>query len=490
MVMFSSASSVINMRSTISHRIRTLRICKFIKVSVSILRNVLKKQKKLICAYLVTFGLILPLLCHHLRNTSLEFLYNRNQTAAAQAMIRENTARFEQSLKSLQRFEDRKTFCQTLPFMCSMDRTRQGTALFASDTKSDALKKPSPMDDSLAPTHGFHRVQQKRTYSRDYFKGGLAISVVTVARTSKYHNYTGHYLPQTVARLLEIISVSEELMERTPVHLSVCNVDFKANAHSDIKLLPVWIPVSQRFKIEPNKTDLTQNELIDKEKNDYVFCINKSLELNFSYVMIVEDDALANANLFDVLKRFFVSERFAYTDEIIFNPISNYAFLKLYHPERLLGYFGFDAERIPELVSLSIILTTLTLLIRTIVQGSAFNHFYLCHAINAFLMFLLGIMVIGRSNINALRTYSDYLYYITPAPSCCSPAILFPRAGAVTIVTRLEPMTCKAGFAKDSAIDQIVKEDRLQTRLVQPNLFQHIGHYSSLRKDMLNPFIV
>jgi hypothetical protein len=85
---------------------------------------------------------------------------------------------------------------------------------------------------------------------------------------------------------------------------------------------------------------------------DYVYCLQRSLAGGAPYVLLLEDDALAHAHLFRVLEhvlRTRVESEGAERD-------GGVAYIKLYHPLRLLGYISLQVERLSELLSLSVVL--------------------------------------------------------------------------------------------------------------------------------------
>jgi len=75
----------------------------------------------------------------------------------------------------------------------------------------------------------------------------------------------------------------------------------------------------------------------------------------------------------------------------------------------------------------------------------------------------------------------------TPATGCCTQALLFPRSSAVVTVNYLNNSRCKKGFAKDSALDDMLNDLQMTAYLVQPNTFTHIGLYSALRDHIVDP---
>ena len=92
--------------------------------------------------------------------------------------------------------------------------------------------------------------------------------------------------------------------------------------------------------------------------------------------------------------------------------------------------------------------------------------------------------------MNQLRRVSKHLYQVTPAPSCCTPAMLFPRSGGKLVMDFLKTVECQKGFGKDAALDKLVREKKYSTKMIQPNLFEHIGHFSSLRSGFISPFLI
>ena len=120
-----------------------------------------------------------------------------------------------------------------------------------------------------------------------------------------------------------------------------------------------------------------------------------------------------------------------------------------------------------------------------------------------------------NSVVLSLRRLSPHFYAVHPAPNCCTVAILFPRPSIPLVAAKLSGATCKKGFAKDSALDDIKKrhgngefqEEGAEggggggagffssifggsgAPSIEPNLVRHIGFYSTLRKSAtVDPF--
>ena len=245
------------------------------------------------------------------------------------------------------------------------------------------------------------------------------------------------------------------------------------------------MPTIHRYKDGPPAKKLHP---LEKEKQDYVFCMNASLQQREAdFVMLVEDDALPTADLLPVMHH-------TLTRHLAVAPPHNLAYIKFYHPPHLLSYVALERERLTELWGLSVVLATLVTLAywgpRRVLVGSAPAHLYCVWGLLGVYWGLVALAV-GRPNVQQLRRLaSPHLHSFTPAPSCCTPAMLYPRPGALAVLQHLTNTTCRKNYGKDSALDDLVATSSLTATLVQPNCFTHIGMYSSLRPRILDPFLV
>ena len=212
------------------------------------------------------------------------------------------------------------------------------------------------------------------------------------------------------------------------------------------------------------------------------FCIS------FRYVLLVEDDTLPNPDFFPVLKRTLDHHleksflRGSFDDQ----SRQDIAYVKFYHPDRLLGYISIDPERLTELFGLASVCGIIVVSVFRTPWNKSVNAF-----IGWIVYFALLFLVLGRAHVNSIRNFaSPYLHSFSPAPSCCTPAVLFPRIGGQEVVRFLNSTTCKKGFGKDSALDKFIKTTHFKAYIVQPNTFKHIGMYSSLRKSVVHPSIL
>ncbi|XP_052801626.1 post-GPI attachment to proteins factor 4-like isoform X2 [Mya arenaria] len=424
----------------------------------------------LLCVLLygITFLVLAPLACISFKHVGLDVICFRNKAAGNARLIAQNQARLNRSLVTLREYSRIDSYCRMFPATC-----RRKNAQIA-----DGEEKTAERD--------LQNVSIGMQLIRKTFAGGLAISFVTTRRRSNITGYRGQYLSQSVAKMLNIINHGDRLTNDVPIYFSICNVDPRLEVNPEISNLPKWIPVHKRFDGRRKLSIEDARSSYEKAKNDYVFCLEHTLQTNASYILLMEDDALAMDNLFHVLSHFIFSLRKLSSDETHVPLLDKLTYLKLFYPVHLSGYFNVDPERVPELISVALVLTALTLCAVTFCQPSL--RVSPTFVKIAFVFFLLVVVIIGRYNIIELRSVSDRLFYLTPAPRGSAVAVLYPRQGALDIARYLPLYRCDKRLPKDLAMGEIVIKHGLDARLVQPNLFEHIGHYSSVHQKLRNPF--
>jgi len=395
--------------------------------------------------YAVTFLLVLPVLFRDARHSA--FYLHLNKIAVKESM---------QSANSLRIVEAEKYFC----------------LLNRSGTLNRRMSHGGDVSDEVVT---------------------VALTIITVSRNRhEIDSYEPKYLTQTVWKFRSLLGKWQLHNRRLRVHMSICNVDSLVTRYHEADTLSKFVPMFSRF----NETHFSLVHTLEKEKEDYLFCLNKSLEVNKAdYVFLVEDDAFPTDDVFDVLQRVILmhTERSFVRGEFRSGP-SDVAFVKFYHPERLLGFISIERERLPELFSYAAILSTLLTLVYAASCG--FTATGNGVGVNAcwtrlFLFSLIVMLSCGRTGISEWRRLASPSFYsYTTAPSCCTPAMLFPRSTALLTVKYLNSSTCTNNFGKDSLLDKMLQDLHLTAYLVQPNTFTHIGVYSSLRLRIVDPFMV
>ena len=303
--------------------------------------------------------------------------------------------------------------------------------------------------------------------------------LVTLITTSRRHHgsaseelYSPNYLTQTVARYAQI-EEQRPSHQLTDIKLVVCNVDY--STHEEVNLLSSVVDVMQTRVHKAERI-----ESFELEKRDYANCLKQSLQYNADYILLVEDDALPHFNLLDRLDHLFFHRVTRLNNE--------FGFIKLFHPTRLNGYISPEINRLVELAAMASLIEhafTFILYILKINRSSSFSQRMI-----RFLYFLLVLLAIGRINIQHLRALSPYLYRLVPAPSCCTPAIVFTPSSALRMVQYLESVKCSKRFHKDSAMDAFTKVTGLQTWFFEPKLYTHIGVYTTRSDSIVDPQIV
>lgn len=303
----------------------------------------------------------------------------------------------------------------------------------------------------------------------------LLITIVTKSRddVKRDDKYSPHYLTQTVARYTRLKLDHNAAQIITDIKLLLCDVDHKNNEEA--------IEMSKYATlIKPNHEHTTQENSFEQEKRDYMNCLDKSTGRNADFLLIAEDDAIPHDDLIEMLDHLFT-----YRTPVLNNTLG---YIKLFHPTRLNGFITADLNRLLEWFALASLLEHLTLafiyLCKLQIDTGYLGRF------SRFLYYLLLLLAIGRLNISSLRTLSPYLYRLVSAPSCCVPAVLFTPQSVSAMVKYLRSVKCEKGFAKDTAMDLFGHKTGYRNWFFEPNLFNHIGVYTTRRTKLVNPDFV
>lgn len=389
--------------------------------------------------YLTTFSLVIPLLCINMPN-SLYFIKTEDKKSNFEEVLRnQNTERIAKAEK----------------YLATLNRTKLGSAL---EKAGERLN--------------------------------IFIAVITVSRNRhKIDQYEPRYLSQVVWKLLETLHVAMSKGFRRSVKIAVCNVDKDPKTYEEAVSLGINIPVINRYQ----KTAFPIDHPLETEKQDYVFCLNTTLQQNPVYSLLIEDDAIPYDDFFTVLDYILtnrVEHAHDHLDHMMLPYKQNVTFIKLYHPERLLGYINLEQGRIPELIGIGLLFGTL--LYKIFVGFCPYKP--RSHAALWFLMAAycaLTALAIGRANLVELRrSFSPYLYTYVNAPECCTPAMLFPYDGAQNVLAYLDATEAHKNYAKDIILEDMKRNKHIHTYMVQPNLVKHIGLYSTIRSRIVDPFVV
>lgn len=102
----------------------------------------------------------------------------------------------------------------------------------------------------------------------------LAISIITLSRRNIIQNqkYDPKYLTQTVAKVLSLMTEAGSDFAHT-IKLAICNVDTDPNSFLEVEEVGRFLPVVNRF----TSKHASKSHILEKEKQDYAFCLNHSL---------------------------------------------------------------------------------------------------------------------------------------------------------------------------------------------------------------------
>ncbi|NXI57909.1 TM246 protein, partial [Chloroceryle aenea] len=289
-----------------------------------------------------------------------------------------------------------------------------------------------------AALHYFEKLQipnASEPSGSDTFQPLLLITIITVQRRNDFHY------------VLQVASRFHHLLQKCGAHcqshrILLCNVESDPSSHRDVRLLSSFFPVVSRDKTG-EKPDPRVNQF-EKEKQDYVFCLRQSL-LAYSpeYILIVEDDAVPEEEIFSVLQHFLLV-RFS-------KPyLRDALYFKLYHPERLQRYFNPEPMRILEWLGLGMFL------------GPVLNCVY--------------SWATGRTSLSWPIVLFFALYSMALTELAGRHYMSARRA-----LVYLQGLHCRQGFAKDIALYSLLRTKGESAYVVEPNLVRHVGMYSSLR---------
>ena len=278
----------------------------------------------------------------------------------------------------------------------------------------------------------------------------LSIGIITLSRENDPSEQP-HYLLQSVAALIKLINNLDQT--KFKIQLSVCNVDHYPEKHIDMHYINEWLTVFQ----PDAKERKTYKNRYEKELLDYGFCMKHLLQQNSSYVLVLEDDAIAHPELFTVMQReLFENEKCELKREKFYNLFN----IKLQTHFWDLNYIrtsGIEVGKILELVSLALCLDMAIV----IVCETCTSWHSSCHS------------------SPVLRYVFGTTHELSNAPTGSTVAVLYPRAGAEAAVQYLSSFTCDAQCPIDMVIDKLARKHWKQLLLIDPPLFTHIGYRST-----------
>ncbi|XP_071962901.1 post-GPI attachment to proteins factor 4-like [Antedon mediterranea] len=387
----------------------------------------------IVVLYILTFGLILPITCWNL---------------------------------PFSRYYIRGKSTHTLDVAIKKDRL-EGEAAYKYFSEMEDLKERNFYEEAFT--------KKKPKY---------AIGVITVSRHTVDKNseaYSPQYLPRVVAKFDQLLVEHN----RKDILFFICNAQTEPEEHEAAIKLSRYVPSVQKQPIE--STNRRTVHAREQEKQDYVFCINQMRKFNATYSILVQDDALPYPQFIKHLDRIVntrIENKFIH-DRLEKN-LDNLASLKFYFPEKWEGY-GTDNNLILELIATGllgggVLYAIFNIFVKFMTTPQRILLYSLCSFYFGLLMF-----VIGRPYLLWLRLVFPDFYTVTGAPECCIPAVLYKTEFLQNLEYHLNGIQCYTTFPLDVAISRFFKTVSLKQYLVVPNLFDHIGVFSSLHKTPKDP---
>ena len=397
-------------------------------------RQFLQHHGDLVVIYALTFFLVLPVCCRTLRNS---VYYHQAHDVLEDKMIEANN---ERASEAEDYFRD-----------------------LSSRTSAIVKNRSEPVD--------------------------IYFTVISASRNKRGETYRPRYLKQTLWKLLSLYEQKRVAGYEGTIGVLVCAVDLAYDRQHEVKEMEDFVDVTYRFE---NKNQQFNRYVDTKHRQDYVFCLNEALQHNASYHVTMEDDALPHDDMYDVINHVIVTkmEQQKVGDVYIPNPDPP-LFVKFYHPDRLISYLDVGRDRIPELIAFGAFFGVFTAAIYINCSRRRQDSLLLISLI-FFVYYILLALAIGRTNIISVKRFlSPYLYTYVPAAECCTQALLFSQSGASDMLGYLQSAKFEDRMANDLAIHAVAKSHERSVCMVLPNVFTHIGLYSSLHDNKrLNPYII
>ena len=307
----------------------------------------------------------------------------------------------------------------------------------------------------------------------------LVIGIVSIRRM--YDKQELGYLTQVVAqtvRSLEHSSFSYKLF--------ICNVHSGPGKHSEAERLSEYVQLLNRFPEGSSHHSIM--DPFEREKNDYSFCLNASLQFPAKYVLLLQDDAVPKNNMFTILSKLMSMSKFIFYDHLHVHRTFPWDAIQLYFPERWQGY-TFSLKHILELLSIGCLATPLLIKMITSLLGRTFRIKSYNLYLSCFIYILLFCYTIGRQNILPFIYNSLNIYYLNHRNDCCLPGVIFRKSTALSAMTYLNNTTCNSFFPVDMALEKLFNSLSFHVYSIYPNAIEHIGFISTIKSPNFDELI-
>jgi len=152
------------------------------------------------------------------------------------------------------------------------------------------------------------------------------------------------------------------------------------------------------------------------------------------------------------------------------------------------SYISLEIDRLPELVATAVVLGSCLYLVVSWFSGMrrSDGNSTLKHIpwIQCCIYCGLIALCVGRVHMNSWRRlFTPYAHYLVSDQFCCTQAVLYTRQTALDLAVYLDNTSCNETYHKDDALWKF----QASRYLIQPNLFQHVGVWSSVRRGFVDP---
>jgi len=154
------------------------------------------------------------------------------------------------------------------------------------------------------------------------------------------------------------------------------------------------------------------------------------------------------------------------------------------------SYVSLETERLPQLVAAAVVLgSCLYLVVSWCVSRTTDRSLTLKRVPWIYCCIYCGLIVlcVGRVHIQSWpKLFAPYAHYLVSDKFCCTQAILYTAQTARDLAAYLESVSCNETYHKDDALWNFSTPGHL----MQPNLFEHVGIWSAVRRGFVDPHTI
>lgn len=380
------------------------------------------------------------------------------------------------------------TFSFIVPLLCYFLPYSKLFKVFHSEKEMLSAAKDlnkERLSDANAYFNSIDKAESMRFYSQhDHDRLDLLVVIVTVQRKSADVQKLGYFL-QAAAAMDNVLKQNGSFKKKK---LVICNVDPNPADHTDVARLSKYIPTVQRFNQSGKDTTKTasaqRTELYGKsmhlnkyvkETIDYMFCLESAYHMNSTYILMVEDDAIPHKDVLSNVKHVM--------DTKLHHHDREFGHIKLYYPQKWQG-FALEETRIIELVSIGCIGAGVFVFLLnwfSFVKKRSLTHLIqIIYFVAGCIYFILVAELLDRQNLMELRRLSKSFYSFKQSPGCCTQAMLYSDHIVPALLEYLQEAARPGMDHTDIAIYKFTLKYNIPCYQIEPNLFYHVGLYTSL----------